>query len=92
MATLPSDIVPNGMSQGALVAFLQNVVTLVNEMRGDLNAVRADLSALHTKYNAALAKLDADAGVTDTNYVATQAAPALTSTDVATAALKLTKG
>jgi len=29
---------------------------------------------LATKYNAVLAKLDADAGVTDTNYVATGAA------------------
>jgi hypothetical protein len=36
--------------------------------------VLADLIAAHnalaTKYNALLAKLDADAGVTDTNYVA----------------------
>lgn len=36
----------------------------------------AQMNTLTTNYNALLAKLDADAGVTDTNYVATRAVPA----------------
>ena len=39
-----------------------------------------DLANLRTKFNALLAKLDADSGVGDTNYVATCAAPALLTT------------
>lgn len=35
----------------------------------------AQVNAITTKHNALLAKLDADAGVTDTNYAATQAVP-----------------
>jgi len=38
-----------------------------------LQSVTAALVELKTKYTALLAKLDADAGVTDTNYAATQA-------------------
>lgn len=37
------------------------------------------LDELITKHNALLAKLDADAGVTDTNYVATQSVKTLES-------------
>lgn len=45
-----------------LVAAVNNLATLVNELKAD--------------YNATLAKLDADAGVTDTNYVAQHATAA----------------
>ncbi len=38
-------------------------------------ATLADLTALRTAFNTAMTKLNADAGVTDTNYAA---APALT--------------
>lgn len=62
------DLTPTGMSQKELFAFLTDVVTMCNEIKAD--------------YNAALAKLDADAGVTDVDYVATHA--------VATADLSLT--
>lgn len=41
-----------------VVAVLNQITTLVNELKTD--------------YNAVLAKLDADAGVTDTNYVSTR--------------------
>lgn len=34
-------------------------------------ATQEDLATLRTKFNALLAKLDADAGVTDVNYTAT---------------------
>lgn len=37
----------------------------------DLTNVQTDLAEIKTDYNATLAKLDADAGVTDTNYAAT---------------------
>ena len=40
------------------------------ELRNLLVGVQADLEALRTKHNALLAKLDIDAGVTDTNYAA----------------------
>jgi hypothetical protein len=44
------------------------------------NKLVDDVEALRAKYAAALAKLDADAGVTDTNYVATQTVLAATLT------------
>jgi len=37
-----------------------------------LNQISALLTEIKTKHNALCAKLDADAGVTDTNYAATQ--------------------
>ena len=40
------------------------------ELRNLLAGVQADLTTLQAKHNALLAKLDADAGVTDTNYAA----------------------
>lgn len=39
----------------------------------ELDTLRAELTDIRTKYAAVLAKLDADAGVTDTNYAATGA-------------------
>jgi hypothetical protein len=42
-----------------------------------LRDVADDLTALRTKFIATLVKLDADAGVTDTNYAATQTPAAL---------------
>lgn len=44
------------------------------------NKLVDDVEALRAKYAAALAKLDLDAGVTDTNYVATQTVLAATLT------------
>lgn len=40
------------------------------EIRALLASVQADLEALRAKHNALLAKLDADAGVTDNNFAA----------------------
>lgn len=45
----------------------QDVLQLINEF----NTLRAELDDIRTKYAALLAKLDLDAGVTDTNYAAT---------------------
>lgn len=41
------------------------------ELNREFNALRAELDDVRTKYAALLAKLDADAGVTDVNYAAT---------------------
>ena len=45
-----------------------------------LSAVADDLAALRTSVTAITAKLDADGGVTDTNYAATCNPPALSTT------------
>ncbi len=45
----------------------------LTEIRAMFVAVQTDLAALQAKHNALLAKLDADAGVTDTNYTALHA-------------------
>ncbi len=42
-------------------------------LRGEIAALKALVNETKAKHNALLAKLDADAGVTDTNYAATQA-------------------
>lgn len=114
-ATLDADIKADGINQGDLVKLLQNIVDVVNELQADhatfktltdeLNtdgdAVFADLTALRNSIVGITAKLDADAGVTDTNYAATQNPAALTATAIAAAnpatltnstALKLTAG
>lgn len=41
------------------------------DVKDALEQVRLDLLDIHTKYAALVAKLDADTGVTDTNYAAT---------------------
>lgn len=46
----------------------------------ELATLRAELDDIRTKYAALLAKLDLDAGVTDTNYGSTQALAAATFT------------
>jgi allophanate hydrolase subunit 1 len=56
---------------------------VVHDLIVGYTALLADFTALRTRYNAVLAKLDADGGVTDTNYAALQAAPAITATAVA---------
>lgn len=38
------------------------------ELRPILNSILTDLTTLQTKHNAVCTKLDADGGVTDTNY------------------------
>lgn len=44
---------------------------LNKDLADQLKKALEDLDALQTAYNALLAKLDLDAGVTDTDYVAT---------------------
>jgi hypothetical protein len=51
-------------------------------LREQFNALRADVTAIRTAMIGALAKLDDDGGVTDTNYEATWTPAALTSADL----------
>lgn len=44
----------------------------------EFDALRSELNDIRTKFGTLLAKLDADVGVTDTNYAATQALAAAT--------------
>jgi hypothetical protein len=46
--------------------------------RQEHNKLVADVAALRTKFVSLLAKLDADAGVTDANYAASQTPAAMT--------------
>ena len=50
------------------------------ELRPILNAILTDLTALQTKHNAVCTKLDADGGVTDTNYNSLHAVSSLQTT------------
>lgn len=69
------------------LAALQN---LANDLKAKYNAQVALVNELKADFNALLAKLDADAGVTDTNYAATRsvAAQNAAATAVADVALK----
>lgn len=109
MAALKHDITGRGMNQEDLVIFLENVVTLVNELKVDYTALLADVTAIRAEvvklvtdmgtrisdHNTLKTKLNADEGVTDTNYAAataiTAGAPAaLTATSIAATALAVT--
>jgi hypothetical protein len=55
-------------------------LTATGELAGDLRDVADDLAELRTQFIAALAKLDADGGVTDTDYESTLTPDALLTT------------
>lgn len=59
-----------------LNAILQAVLVDITALRANQALIQADLATTRTALNTALTKLNADAGVTDTNYAA---AGALTS-------------
>lgn len=52
---------------------LNDLLVQFNKLVDDVETLRAGLGTLGTNFNATLTKLDADAGVTDTNYNALQA-------------------
>lgn len=54
-------ITATGINQGDLYNLLSDAVTLCNELKDDIDATAAAVDAV-------LDKLDADAGITDTNY------------------------
>ena len=86
---LETTITRTGLQQSDLVKLLENMRDLVNELKTDYTALLADVTAIRTSFNTAMTKLNADAGVTDTNYAA---AAALTATAIAAADLTLNKG
>lgn len=64
MATIPLDFGKAG--KGVVTSDASpNLVTILHDMVDDLTALRNSITGI-------TAKLDADAGVTDTNYAATQ--------------------
>lgn len=66
-------IANNGISQGQLYEMLSETVTLVNALKADLTAVRASVVGVN-------AKLDADAGVSGTDYASLWNPAAMTAT------------
>ena len=52
------------------------------ELITETNRLETQVAALTSKFNAVLAKLDADAGVTDTNYTSLQGASAFSAVTV----------
>ncbi len=65
MSALQQDIVENGVQQGDLVKLLTNLI--------------ADVTAIRTGLVGVTAQLDADGGVTDTDYAADNDPAAITS-------------
>mgnify|MGYP001606871411 CR=1 FL=1 len=65
-----ANLVPGGTGGSPSLA------TSLRDAADDLATIKTFCNSLRTAYNATLAKLDADAGVTDTNYAATNPAPA----------------
>ncbi|MDP9355859.1 MAG: hypothetical protein M3R02_11385 [Chloroflexota bacterium] len=85
---LLADKYPNAID---VITQLQSIVTalatLTNELKADHNATVTLVNELKGDVNGLLAKLDLDAGVTDTNYAATHGvasadAPSTSAADV----------
>lgn len=83
-------ITDKGIYHADLYEFLTETITLVNELKADFNLLHADVTGIRTKIVNINAKLDADAGVTDTNYGALQNPAAMTATTIAASDLSLT--
>lgn len=82
--TQATNNVPGGTAGAELHKALASLLTDVTALRATLLATQADLATLRTAFNTAMTKLNADGGVTDTNYAAaaalTSAAPAALTT------------
>lgn len=52
-----------------------DLLTILDSLIGDMNTIRTHANALGVSLIATLLKLDADAGVTDTNYTSLNPAP-----------------
>jgi len=70
-----------------LQELLKAAVADVTDLRTKYTALLADVTAIRASVVGVNAKLDADAGVTDTNYAATWNPAALTASAVATQTL-----
>jgi len=69
-----ANLTPGGSAGGV------DLATALRDAADDLATFKTFCNALRTAYQATLAKLDADAGVTDTNYAATNPGPAAVGT------------
>lgn len=74
---LNATITPTGRNQGDIYAYLSNVMDIVNELIDDhatnktlMDELKTRVTSLRSDMAAVAAKLDSDAGVTDTNYAA----------------------
>ncbi len=74
---LIQSITGSGMSQSDLVQLLNNIVNVVNELQADhasfktlTDELKDDADAITLAVDGIVAKLDGDAGITDTNYEA----------------------
>lgn len=98
---LKTNITGLGISTSALATALTNIGTLINELAADHATVKAfideikvdndatvaDIAALRAAVVGITAKLDADSGVTDTNYASAWDPAAQTSTDISATAV-----
>lgn len=79
------------------MAYIQRVTAMrslgttdAQQLLIELTALRQELDEIRANYNAVLAKLDADVGVTDVNYVSTLGVAASTVAALATAPRRFT--
>jgi hypothetical protein len=72
---MASTVKENHYAGGAALAAAdregQKLATQIRDLIDDVTGLRTAYAALRTQYTALLVKLDADGGVTDTNYAAT---------------------
>ena len=90
---LETTITRTGVQQSDLVKFMENVRDVVNELQTDHATLLADVTAIRTAVTGITAQLDADAGVTDTDYASNNDPAALTTSALTNStALTLNKG
>jgi hypothetical protein len=89
LTALKKDLSGRGQTQEDVAIFQGNVVAAVNELQTQVTALIADMASRIANHNTLIAKLNLDAGVTDTNYAAATAA---TTAALAQLTLKTTAG
>lgn len=90
---LAGDIKVTGMDQKSMYNWMANVTDLLNEVQTDHATLLTDIAAIRTGLVGVTAKLDADAGVTDTNYAATHDPAAISTASLSNStAITLNKG
>lgn len=94
MATpLEADITINGLNQPDLVRLLQNLRDVVNELQTDHATLLADITAIRNAVVGITAQLDADIGVTDTDFASSNDPAAITTASLTNStAITLQKG
>lgn len=85
-----SKLVPDGGPADSLADILRDIADDLLDIKSDAgvsrgNALVVDIADLRTKFIAAMAALDGDSGVTDTNYAALETPAALTASAIVSA-------